>query len=231
MPYGETETHPYLDLQLGHDTSFYQLDHYEKMIVGTFPIYALSDSKSIMQTGKEIRSRMGNHAFLQYFYGGKKNKFWQLFCGVFKAPVPANRLQAIAILNKNHFIITDTIRQTERKHYSSLDTNLRNFKLNEEQILNILKNAKNLKTIYFTSLKAKELFYKVINVDCNNAVIRDQSILGKKYSLIELPLTTTYLQKFFDSFPLDENNLLERERKPGYFNFYLKRYYKHYLTV
>lgn len=234
MPINEIEYHPYLDDQVNiFNTSFSQ---YCKLIVGTFPIYALTDSQPMEDIGIQKKHDWENEAIIQFFYGSRRNRFWRLFSAVFNDVPPNNKEDAISLLNRNDFLITDVIASAFRSEYSPADTSLILSTLNYD-IINILEKCSNIKVIYFTSKNAKRHFYEIFNINVN-AVINDldhiETIHNNEYRLITLIPPGGNPRRapdYFHIFPLLEEEQSLRLNGGRYALAYQERYYRHYLTI
>ena len=125
MPINELETHPYLFDQVNDFKDKDELAKYCKLIVGTFPIYAITSSNPTEPLGLQKRALWFQEAIIQYFYGSRKNHFWRLFTTTFNAPAPNTKQGAIELLNKYKFLITDVYHKAARNGYLPSDTDLR----------------------------------------------------------------------------------------------------------
>lgn len=196
MPLNEIEQHPYLDYFIDHHNGSENVpwDKYTKMIIGSFPIYDITNT---VFPNTEYRSKNTDLA-LPFFYGSKSNTFWKRFCDCFFEIPPLDlegtdlRLAlAISALEDNNFILTDVIKKTNRffiekgieKPLSSNDTALFNkkvtadilkqFELNNEIIEWIIK-GQNIKSLFFTAQKTTKEGKK-----------QDKSICKWFYELLE----------------------------------------------
>ena len=122
MPLNELETHPYLTY-LDDEPDY---SSYQSMIIGSYPIYAISSSAPVEPTGVHKRANWHFGAFMQFFYGSRKSVFWQRFNQSLGENLPLNptRQDAIALLRKCDFLITDVINSLFREGYSASDNHL-----------------------------------------------------------------------------------------------------------
>lgn len=233
MPINEKESHPYLRQQVNIFTEKSQLSKYTKLIVGTFPVYAITESVPIEQTGVEKRRNWQSEAFIQYFYGSEGSHFWNLLASSFNEQKPNTKDEAIALLNKYGFLISDVFNSVSRNNYSPLDSDLRNSS-NNESLKEIVRNSESLKVIYFTSKAAKVAFCKILDITYINSVDSIEPILGREYRLIILISPAgngRTVRHFFNIFPLSGEEVALRKIKSSYALLYRKRYYMHYLTA
>lgn len=234
MPENETETHPYLHFQVNDFNESVKLSNYCKLIVGTFPIYAITDSEPIENHGVVIRENWINYAFMKYFYGSRRNRFWELFAECFNEPIPVGHNDAIELLDRYKFLITDIVSSTQRNGYSSSDAAISGNKLfNFDLISSILVNVNHLKIIYFTSRIAKRWFCECLNIPFLDVSEEISVIENRRLLLIVLiPPHGNGLRRgqdfYLDNFPLNAQELL---KKPGYTTSYKQRYYCNYLKL
>ena len=149
MPVNEIEQHPFLDY-LGDNPDF---SKYNSLIIGSFPIYCITNSTPIEANGEAIRNDWQNDAFMQFFYGSMRNKFWKLFFNAYHRDFENDnptRIQCIDFVNEKKFILTDVIESSSRNYYRSSDNELipELFNCN---ILNIIMKM-NGNNIFFTSV-------------------------------------------------------------------------------
>lgn len=158
MPIDKIEKHPYLSYinhHLDADTK------YSGLIVGSFPIYAVTDT--LDENLNVAEQRFSKEANMRFFYGSKKSSFWQYCSKAFGNDIShqISTEKAINFLNQNSLIITDSLDQTNRKEIKSEDTNLfheidgnsfvnQNLKVNYG-IRSILKEHDKISSIFFTS--------------------------------------------------------------------------------
>lgn len=233
MPINELETHPYLSIQITNFNDKENLSKYRKLIVGTFPIYAITSSHPIEETGLVKRANWTADAFMQYFYGSWGSHFWEMFSLTFDDIIPNTQEEAIDLVNKYNFLITDVFKETFRKGYSPLDSNLVAPVYNDT-IVTLIQNSDNLKIIYFTSKTAKKEFCKIVDVPFINSVDNIETIFDKNYRLIVLISPAgggRTVRHFFNDFPLTEaeQNLVNIGQRYAY--AYRLRYYTHFLSL
>lgn len=208
MPANELEIHPYLE-----DINYqdFKVNHFENLIIGTFPVYGITNTLTPDGAIQE-HAFNENDAYMRFFYGSKKNYFWQLLANAFNANNPlelanpkARKQAAIQLLDKNKFLITDVVHKTNRKNQSASDNDLwantnNQFVLNNRclnhGIINLLDNNKAIKNLYFTAtgLEGKnpfgwfnnifgnQLIYEQINVFHNRPVSATLYIKKQKYT-------------------------------------------------
>lgn len=231
MPLNEIEMHPFLWDQI-EDFKTSNLKNYTKLIVGTFPIYALTNSIPDENKGMQKKVNWNTEASLPYVYGSKKNYLWRLFATSFQENIPVNKEEAIFLLNSNDFLITDTIASAFRLGYSPLDSNLRISTLNDA-IIDIMKNAANLKMLYFTSVEAKKLFCLILGIKLDRSRDTFDTIYKNIYRSIILPSpagTARTVPHFFNNFSLSDEERRLRVNQKSYALAYRQRYYTHYLN-
>ncbi len=233
MPENELESHPYLLRQIDNFKDAVQLSKYGKLIVGTFPIYAITESEPVEEMGSQLRDNWFEEAFIKYFYGSRSNHFWELFCTAFDEELPYNIFEALELLNKHQFLITDVFSHSCRLNYSPLDNHLISMVINES-IIDILQNAINLNIVYFTSKATKRIFCKILQVPFINSYDSMEAILGKDLRMIILISPAgngRAAWHFRHHFPLSQEELNNRQIGNGYAIGYRERYYKNYLTI
>jgi len=232
MPVDEIEMHPFLWNQVDY-TNLSKLSKYCKLIVGTFPIYAITDSLPLENEGVQRKINWQNEANFQYFYGSKKNHIWRLLSHAFQENTPNDTDEAISLLNRNNLFMTDVVRSSFRVGYGSSDNDLVISTLNDE-LLDILNNSLNLKIIYFTSIQAKRWFCQIIDITFDNSRDVIEVINDRRYRMVILPSpagngrTVTH---FFNTFPLDETEQLLIANNNPYALAYRERYFDYYLTI
>jgi hypothetical protein len=200
MPVNEVEYHPFLDYYTPLNENRESFGRYNRLIIGSFPVYSLTTS-----VGKEPRGCWDEGARFRFFYGSSSNLFWKHYLGVFgKADIlkledPDQLAGDIKqTLEDNGYLITDVIRQTNRKGYSPLDSDLfcipgtatevlEHFQLNND-IINLLFGCENLKHLYFTALPNTGhtpwgWFLKLLKRNKVEYTVEDITSLTKKVSL------------------------------------------------
>lgn len=93
-----------------------------------------------------------------WFYANKRNQFWSILEVVYITKLPTKK-EKQELFTRLKMAITDIILSCERRSNSNLDTNLINTVYNTRAINKIIRNNK-IKTIYFSSRFAEELFRK-----------------------------------------------------------------------
>ncbi|WP_316738505.1 hypothetical protein [Pedobacter aquatilis] len=166
MPVNELEEHPYLNY---HQQFPYPSGHYKGLIVGSFPIYAVTNT--INQNVAVPEQRFGQEASMRFFYGSLMSQFWkytgQAIAGLDPrkengAYLPPNIAveRCAQMLYDNNFLISDALSRTNRILTSSEDKHLmvqseddwvnENIMLNH-QIPALLSENEGISAIYFTS--------------------------------------------------------------------------------
>lgn len=122
MPLNELETHPYLTY-LGDEPDY---SSYQSMIIGSYPIYAISSSIPVEPEGVRKRANWHREAFAQFFYGSRENDFWQRFSQSVGDALPLHptKQDLITLLQHHNFLITDAICSLYREKYSASDPDL-----------------------------------------------------------------------------------------------------------
>jgi hypothetical protein len=191
MPINELEKHPYLNyLQQG---SYPEINNYKGLIIGSFPVYSCTDT--INEDLDVVEQRfVPEDVTMRFFYGSRRSGFWDYCAAAFREPNPTVALpndepkishiiareRAIELLKSNCLLITDVIKQTNRREYGDEDSNLwitnnasnfisRNIALNSG-IINILEEHTTIQNLYFTAtgLRGKSpfgWFRKIFNGD------------------------------------------------------------------
>jgi hypothetical protein len=233
MPVNELESHPFLYNQIADFTDQNLLAKYCKLIVGTFPIYAITNSNPVEEKGLQKRANWQDEAFMQYFYGSEANYFWSFFTGAFNEDMPSISWDATDILDKYKFLITDVFSSTYRKGYSPLDNDLISPVFNAS-IRDIIQNSFNLQILYFTSKTAKRKFCEIMHINYINSVDNIEVICERYYRMIVLTSPAgggRTVPHFFNDFPLSIEEVNLRENNQVYAYAYRRRYYSHYLTI
>jgi hypothetical protein len=179
------------------------------LIIGTFPIYAITDRQTVDGiVEKELDQGV---AHMRFFYGSKRNLFWELFSTAFESQNPINlspsqRVSAAKeLLVDKKFLITDVIKTTNRNNESVNDKVLwmtsKDRFVNENMSLNLelpsLLNANlNIKHLYFkaTSIGSKSPFgwfkeifgnkmnFNTIHKNCDKILSIDLNIDGRLFT-------------------------------------------------
>lgn len=156
MPIDEIEKHPFLDYYTNENKR-----DYTGLIVGSFPIYQLTNSLD-----DKIRRAEQNENLLPFFYGSDYNTLWHILATIFHRTDPKvekeRRNKAIEILQDNNLLITDVLYTTNRKDKSALDAHLwqtgkgvsqniiDQFQCNCD-IITMIETFGSIKNIFFTS--------------------------------------------------------------------------------
>ncbi len=176
MPLNEIEQHPYLDYFIKYHKSEADVpwEKYTRMFIGSFPVYQIT--KTIYPEHIVMdRSIIPNDDLRNYFYGSKKNKFWEYLIWCFRninvhlfAFEDLSESDLIEFLEENGILLTDIVECTNRysikkgnpNPYSPSDTALMNINANAEvrqrfklnsRIIDWLKQCRNIDAIYFTA--------------------------------------------------------------------------------
>jgi hypothetical protein len=200
MPIGEQETHPYLSYLPDH----FELMPFQSIIIGSFPIYCITESIPIEEEGKRKRVNWKQEASHKSFYGSKSNKTRKLINILY--PNKGDSLESI--LTTNITIVTDAVKSCQRNSYSALDKDLRHLETNDD-LLKYLE-LPSIKYVYFTALnnglpfllfkkivrkkyKLKQISYESIGTS-NNKYLK---INDRQYSLgfLESPSPTAEMYK------------------------------------
>lgn len=241
MPINELEQHPFLNYV---DFSKKPYKSFEKLIIGTFPVYHITDT---VYPDDRIQKRFNpQEAYMKFFYGSKKNKFWELVSTIFQVanPTKENKLEnrehaARSILYENKILIQDVIESTNRMNYSAKDSDLwkqsddayldENRLLNHN-IINLLNLCEKIEFLYFTSQEAFAWFSQIIGGDLvindsflvnNNRISMSLSIGLKNYTAFFLPSPSRNGSR---KIPFTDNNRLQtfvnylNANHPAFFN-------------
>lgn len=105
----------------------------EKIILGSFPTWALSDvtncSPETISEKIKVRNKNGE---LPYFFGSSTNLFWRWYKSYVDFELDCTNVDAIVASLEQHKIgITDVIKSCERKGKSALDQHLINRTYNQ----------------------------------------------------------------------------------------------------
>jgi hypothetical protein len=226
MPHNEIEFHPFLNVQL--NSINYDFQNISTLIIGTFPIYEITTSEPLTNQGVIRKQEWNNNAFFKYFYGSRKNKFWNIISNCIDVDFPNNSIDCISILNNNGIFLSDTILSTYRKDYDSSDKSLIPVELNSSLVEQINEfSFHSLNKICFTSDLAKKQFCEIMQL---NDERRNQSIVinRKLISLKTLPTpagngrTVTH---FFNTYPLSLRELQLKRDNTSYALEYRNRVY------
>jgi hypoxanthine-DNA glycosylase len=96
-----------------------------------------------------------------WFFGTKRSQFWPILESVYNMELSTKIIKQ-KLFSKLHMAITDLILQCERSNNTNADNNLINIVFNTDVITKILSENQ-IKTIFFSSRKAEQLFNKHFN--------------------------------------------------------------------
>ncbi|MFC6998087.1 hypothetical protein [Rufibacter roseus] len=173
MPINELERHPYLNYL--EDFNVVPKPAYSGIIIGSFPIYACTDTLDINLNVIQQRLNL-NEVKMRFFYGSKKSNLWKYSTAAFGVLDPTLamagdnltslpdlvRERTIDFLQSNDLLITDVILRTNRRKKSSEDSNLwitddgvnQNIKDNLQlnyNLRNTLERFPTINNLYFTA--------------------------------------------------------------------------------
>ncbi len=164
MPHNILEQHPYLN---DIDCTEFEDGYFEGLIIGTFPVWDITDT--LLPNGQCNQHEFNPAtAYMRFFYGSKRNVFWELFSNCFPPnanPVNAATVQlrkqaAINLLTETKLLITDVFQRTNRNEEKAEDKNLciitdNQFVLNNrslnDDIDNLLIYNQAIRYLYFTA--------------------------------------------------------------------------------
>ncbi|WP_442794658.1 uracil-DNA glycosylase family protein [Pelobium manganitolerans] len=105
-----------------------------KLIIGSFP-------------GRQHTQGMANDE--AWFYGAKRNQFWQILSAVFEVQINKKTTKQ-QVLAQHQIAITDIFLKVRRKSNNNLDENLELVAYNDHVIRQILAEQ-NIQRVFFTS--------------------------------------------------------------------------------
>ena len=169
MPINELEQHPYLDYPTQFENQI--TSHYYKgIIIGSFPIYAVTDT--INEDQEIVEERFNAEGTMRFFYGSRNSDLWK-YVGLALANADPRKnendqfLQAETavknckqLLFQNELLISDSLYRTNRKQFSSDDSALmvqsevdyvNKLKSVNYSLKDLLQKNRGVKNIYFTS--------------------------------------------------------------------------------
>ena len=226
MPHNEIEFHPFLNIQLNSNNFDFQ--NISSLIIGTFPIYEITVSDPLTNQGIIKKQEWNNQAFFKYFYGSRKNNFWNIISSCIDVPFPNNIIDCISILNHNGIFLSDTILSTYRQDYDSSDKSLNPVELNSRLVEQINEfSCHNLNKICFTSDLAKKQFCEIMQLIDEG---RNQSVVINRRIILLKTLPTPAgngrtVTHFFNTYPLSIRELQLRRDNTSYALEYRKRVY------
>jgi len=226
MPIQELEYHPFLNHQI--NSKAFKIELVSVAIIGTFPIYEITDSIAISDEGKIKKTNWEDKSYFKYFYGSKKNHFWKIISEIYKKNFPKNVEECIDLLNENNVFISDTIKSCERLKFDYQDSSLKKISLNYDikKIINLMA-SKSLSRVCFTSDEAKSLFCQIMDIP-NRGRIESVKISNKNIELRTLPTPASNgrtVRFFFKNYPLSHNEVKIKEKKLPFAIDYRKRVY------
>ncbi|WP_299989283.1 hypothetical protein [uncultured Pontibacter sp.] len=130
MPIGEVETHPYLLDGAIHGAT--------KMILGSFPVYECTNPDNQIKLGN--REAEGT---VRFFYGSVDSRLWGKYIAYVdnNLDLPPNPQLILESLSHFGVAISDTITQSERRDFSSSDSDLRGRQWNRRMILDLITSG------------------------------------------------------------------------------------------
>lgn len=226
MPLNEIENHPFLNIQ--EESNDFIFENIRTLIIGTFPIYEITISNPILNSGVIKKLEWSQKAYFKYFYGSKKNYFWNILCQFFEMPFPNDLQECISILNRNGVFLTDTISSTYRNEFDSADSSLFPIHYNSKitEYVNGFSQY-NLQTICFTSDLAKSQFCEIVHCE-NIGRVQDLVINGKSITLKTLPSPAgngRTVKHYFNTYPLSPIESQLRNNNQKFANAYRNRVY------
>lgn len=184
MPLHEVEKHPFLNYLEENKINW---NKYTKLVVGTFPIYCITNSYHNGEPDRNIVKNWEKEAWFEFFYGSKKNRFWDLVNYSFDHPTPPKTKKGcIELLETNNIFITDVYSQCIRNGYSALDSALVK-KSDNSLIPEYLMKGTHIRSIYFTSDDAKQNFCRIAGMEYRKVVLDERTYNSKKLTLVTLP--------------------------------------------
>jgi hypothetical protein len=226
MPQNEIEFHPFLSMQLNsNDFNFHTIS---TLIIGTFPVYEITTSEPTTTIGLIKKEEWINNAFFKYFYGSRKNNFWNILCNCIGAPFPNNINDCISILNHNGIFLSDTIVSTYRNEFDPSDISLNPIDFNVSLVEQINQfSFHSLNNICFTSDLAKKQFCEIMHINDEG---RNQQIFVNNKTILLNTLPTPAgngrtVTHFFNTYPLSTREFQLRRDNLSYALEYRKRVY------
>ena len=221
MPTNEIEQHPFLNYSESENVKL--VNDYKGLIIGSFPIYSITDSVDDNLNIVAERFNQQN-ATMRFFYGSKKSSLWNYVSQALDERNPTDILEnddlnlhpnfakerTIKLLIKHKLLITDSLLRTNREETKSEDDYLwitqnvpnnivEHFSLNFG-IINLLNSNKSINNLFFTATKinGKSPFGWFNQIFGNNLVIENENIVdGKLWSF-----TTTIHNRNYNIFML-----------------------------
>jgi len=164
MPINELEQHPYLKYYTDLDKP---KDWFEGLIIGSFPIYHITDTVDENHNVTEQRFNE-KKAGMRFFYGSLENSLWGTLAKIFKQPEPFSFpieqrvTEATRLLTDHRLLISDVVCRTNREKESSEDSALMNRKATtvsyvaqglslNYSLIEMLVDHPGIKNLYFTA--------------------------------------------------------------------------------
>jgi double-stranded uracil-DNA glycosylase len=114
------------------------------------------------------------------YYGHPRNAFWKIMAALFEFDSSMKYQEKIKILLKNKIALWDVMMYCKRK--GSLDTNIKNSTIIENDFHSFFDRFPNIKEVYFNGAKAEQEYYK--------RVFPALSGLKRKINYYRLPSTS-----------------------------------------
>lgn len=171
MPINELEQHPYLNYHEEFQSQTNK-NYYKGIIIGSFPIYAVTNSIN-PKTEVVINERFNEEeASMRFFYGSRDSSLWEYLSACLNLPNPRKNdvgdfldsniagMNCKNLLHTNELLMSDSLYRTNRKELESEDKNLLvrsqvteiNDKISYNRFLfDQLKENVAVRNIYFTS--------------------------------------------------------------------------------
>ncbi|MFH2046604.1 MAG: DNA-deoxyinosine glycosylase [Pseudomonadota bacterium] len=92
------------------------------------------------------------------YYGNPRNYFWKIMAFLFGFDFSISYKEKIKILLENKIALWDVVQSCERK--GSLDTNINNKTIIENDFVSFFYKHPNIKNVYFNGAKAEAEYYK-----------------------------------------------------------------------
>lgn len=120
----------------------------------------------------------------EFYYSNPTNKFWEILSAVFKEPIPQNKNEKVALLEKHKIALYDTAMSCDID--GSLDKNLKNAKPTD---LSEIFSKASIKRVFLNGKKAEEL-YKRFHQEIVFKNTNQEAILLTSTSAANARLTT-----------------------------------------
>jgi hypoxanthine-DNA glycosylase len=119
------------------------------------------------------------------YYGNQRNSFWKIMGSLFKFDPSLQYEVRTRILLENRIALWDVMRYCERK--GSLDTNINNDTIIENDFVSFFNKYPNIRTAFFNGAKAEKEYFK--------RVLPKISKLKHKINYYRLPSTSPAMTK------------------------------------